>query len=233
MAMARCHWQPFALGGAPTLVVERVKQLLPSTRQPLEGSLAPWGYYQVDGDFVRAQIPDDVYAAEAVLRIAVHLCCTRAGGILVHGAGIAFGDVGVAAVGPSGAGKSTLSALCVGRGARLLSDEITQLFPCGTAHGTPFRSNAENVGSPGGVKLRSLLLMEKGDHEQMDAVEPARALPELLSQVYRPIPGGIGPGEVFRRLSAILAVVPVHRLTFRKDPSVGDFLQDWLAGERD
>ena len=229
MALARCDWRPFLAGGSAALAIRRVSSISADVAYPLEGSLAPWGSYAVEGDVLLAHIPDDPFAAESVLRVAYQIVSMHQGGILLHGAGVAFADRGVAAVGPSGAGKSTLASLCVLAGGRLLTDEVVQLFPDGSAFGTPFRSNAENVGSPGGVKLRSLLLLRKGTTERVEVLESAKALPALMGQLFRPVPGGISPAEAFRRLGTVVDCVGVRELTFRRDPAVGGFLKDWLS----
>ncbi len=106
----RAGLEPFvASAGVPTLFVERRSEL--NGGRKLESNMAPWGFYALEGDRVLAHIPDDKWAAEAVLRIAWQVATFRLGGILMHGCGLDFGGAGVAAIGHSGAGKSTLSAL--------------------------------------------------------------------------------------------------------------------------
>ncbi|MFZ5468728.1 MAG: potassium transporter TrkH [Myxococcota bacterium] len=195
------------------------------------GSLAPWGFYTLQGDELLCQIPDDPFAAESVLRIAYHVATVRAGGLLVHASAIAFDKCAVAAVGPSGAGKSTLANLCAsaeGKG-KLLTDEIVQLFPEGLCAGTPFRSNHENVGSPGLYRLTSLLLLEKGSQERIDPVASHRGMPALLSQVFRSEALELSNAEVLRRLADTVEASGLHRLTFRNDAAVGPFLRQWVA----
>ncbi len=149
----------------------------------------------------------------------------------MHGCAFTWGEHGVAAIGESTAGKSTLAALSSGHPghAKLLTDEIIQLFPDGTCWGTPFRSNLENIGSPGPTKLKSLLLLEKGDHEALTPLEPAAAMPKLLSQIFTSVIDIVPRGEVTRRVMAAVDAVGVHKLTFRKDPAVGPFLREWVS----
>ncbi len=183
------------------------------------------------GDTLLAHIPDDMWAAESILRLAWQIVTMRAGGVLMHGCAVAWSGRGVAAIGVSGAGKSTLASLCSGHPghALLLTDEIVQLFPDGMVWGTPFRSNVENVGAPGPAKLETLLLLEKGDHEALTPVPAAEALPQLIPQLFAPMAGITSRGEAVRRVMEIADKVGVHRLTFRKDAAVGPFLRDWLA----
>lgn len=198
---------------------------------PLEGSPAPWGEVELAGDTLRAHIPDDAYAAEAVLRIAYQWVVHRAGGLVVHGMGVAFGDKAVVAIGRSGAGKSTLTRLCAAAGAQVLSDEIISLMPDGTCWGSPFFSDAEHVGSPGPRPVASLLVLRQGDRETLERVPAEQAVPELLPQTYRSPLGLPSPADAFLRLSAVVERCGVRALTFRKDPVAGIFLRDWLAHE--
>ena len=195
------------------------------------GSNAPWGFFELRGRELQAHIPDDVWAAESVFRIAWHVLTVEQGGVLMHGCGFAWNGHGVAAIGHSTAGKSTLAALSCGHPghADLLTDEMVQLFPDGTCWGTPFRSNFKSPGSPGPAKLKSLLLLEKGDHEALVPVEPAQALPVLLGQVFSGPIDLVSRGEISRRVMELVDTVGVHRLTFRKDAAVGPFLREWVS----
>ncbi|MBK7862798.1 MAG: hypothetical protein IPJ65_30155 [Archangiaceae bacterium] len=208
-------------------------ELGPATRKPLEGSLAPWGFYALDGATLTAHIPDDVWAAESVLRVAWQVATLRQGGVLMHGCAFRFGEAGFAAIGQSGAGKSTLATLSAGHPAHatLLTDEIVQLMPDGRVWGSPFRSNVECVGSPGGVPLRALMLLAKGPHEALEELKPTAAVPELLGQLYRTTTDELSQAELVRRVLGLVDRVGVKRLTFRKDPAVGTFLREW-ARER-
>ncbi len=215
------------------------KQLLEVVRssEPLENPVGlgsphvPDGHVRLDGDTLYAHVPDDAYATEAVLRIAWQIAVHRSGGLLMHGCSFHWNCKGVAAIGHSGAGKSTLARLCRGHPAHatVLTDEIVHLVPDGTAFGTPFRSDADNAGSPGPAALKGLLLLKHGTVEALDVVEPADALPILLGQMYVPVIPVVGQGEIRRRLMALVDTVGVHRLTFRKDAAVGPFLRDWVS----
>jgi len=165
-----------------------------------------------------------------VIRLAWLIAAVRQGGVLMHGCSVGWDGRGVAAIGVSTAGKSTLARLCAGSpgNADLLTDEIVQLMPGGICFGTPFRSNVENVGQPGPVKLRSLLLLTKGPHEAVEPADTVVALRELLPQLFWFDTGEGSLGEQKRRLLSVVDTVGVQRLTFRKDPAVGPFLKQWL-----
>jgi hypothetical protein len=230
LALPRISVGAFESAGTSALRVECVAVARPGARK-LESLMAPWGDFALEGDTLYAHIPDDMWAAEAILRVAWQVVTLRQGGVLMHGCAFSWGESGVAAIGESTAGKSTLAALSCGHPghAKLLTDEIVQLFPDGTCWGTPFRSNLENVGSPGPTKLKSLLLLEKGDHEAISEVAPAAAMPKLLSQVFGAVVDIVPRGEITRRVMSAVDAVGVHKLTFRKDPAVGPFLRDWVS----
>lgn len=229
-AQGRCGLGPFEsddfLSGLSV-----VRASASSDWRSLHGAPGPGGRFQVDRDTVRCDVPDDMWSAESVLRLAWLVSTIRQGGLLMHGCAVGWGGQGIAAIGISTAGKSTLAALCSGPpgNAALLTDEIVQLFPDGTCYGTPFRSNVENVGQPGPVKLKSLLLLTKGPHESLVPVPAAEALAELLPQLYWFDSGEGSLVEQKRRLFALVDTVGVHRLTFRKDPAVGPFLRAWVS----
>ncbi len=214
--------------GTASVCLRRVAML--DGGRALEGSPAPWGFYRVEDNLVLAHIPDNKWAAEAVLRIAWQVSTFRQGGVLMHGCGFAWGARGFAAIGHSTAGKSTLARLsCAPPGdATLLTDEIVQLFPDGRLFGTPFRSDTEQPGAPGGVQLQTLLLLEKGPEERLASVRPADAMPELLGQLYRGASEEVSQPECVRRVMQLADRVGVQRLTFRKDPAVGPFLRSQL-----
>ena len=229
-ARDRCHLEPFESPGADA-ALSVLRGRAADTWRQLKGAPGPGGRFLLAAGVLECDIVDDVWSAESVLRLAWLVSTIRQGGLLMHGCAVGWGGTGVAAIGISTAGKSTLAALCAGApgNATLLTDEIVQLFPDGTCFGTPFRSNVENVGQPGPVALRSLLLLTKGPYESLAPVPAAQALTELLPQLFWFETGEGSLGEQKRRLLALVDRVGVHRLTFRNDAAVGPFLRDWVS----
>lgn len=215
------------VGSAAETVLEVQRADVLDAPVPLASPHAPWGDVELRGDRLLARIPDDVYAAEAVLRVAWQVVCHRAGGVLLHGCAFHWSGMGVVAIGASGDGKSTLSRLSKGHPAhaQLLTDEVVWVEPGRTCYGTPFRSDEDNPGSPGPARVQALLLLAKGDHERLDAVAPAEALPLILAQLYMPVVSIVPRGELVRRVMLLTEAMTVHRLTFRKHPDVGVFLK--------
>lgn len=231
LSRPRVHFGPFVTQSdeRPALTLERVSSMPEGEGVALDGSLSPWGFWSRQGNVMKVHLPDDTYGAESVLRIAWQLATAQQGGVLMHGCGVAWGQAGVAAIGHSGAGKSTLANLTsqAPGHATLLTDEIVQLLPEGFLVGTPFRSNPECVGAPRMVRLASLLLLEKGPHEALAAVDGALAAPELLGQLYKAVEPKSQQSQV-RFVLALIDLVGVRRLTFRKDPAVGPFLRQFV-----
>jgi hypothetical protein len=229
-AAGRCCFGSFeSLHGEPSILVRRARA--GADWRDLNGTPGLGGRFRLEGDVLYGDIPDEMWTAESVLRVSWLASTFRQGGLLMHGCSLGWQGRGIAAIGQSGAGKSTLSRLCKGQpgNAALLTDEIVQLFPDGTCFGTPFRSDVENVGQPGPVALRSLLLLEKGSRESLAPVPAARALPILFPQLYWFDTGEGSLGELKRRLMALVDRVGVQQLTFRKDVAVGPFLREWVG----
>lgn len=209
--------------------ISRPPFLPPETARPLEGCLAPWGSYAIEGDTILAHIPDDPYAAEAVLRIAYQHAIGRQGGFLIHASGVCFDGVAFLATGPSGSGKSTLARLAVEAGGTLLSDEIIGVLPDGRICGTPFRSDLEIPGSPSVVRLGQVLLLEKAPSEALKEVPGAEAVAALLSQAFRPLPEGMTTAGLFKLLARLVESPGVKRLAFRKHAEAGKFVASMLS----
>ena len=76
MAVPRAQPEAFIAKGPASFKVERVTQSR-QRAQMLEGALTPWGDFALEGDTLYAHIPDDVWAAEAVLRVAWQILTLR------------------------------------------------------------------------------------------------------------------------------------------------------------
>jgi hypothetical protein len=223
----RVHVGAFEVGGgpAPLLTIERTTSL---EGQLVEGPLGRC-VAALDGDRLRVEVADGPFLAELVLRLAWYVATSRLGGVLVHACGLAEGEVGVVACGKSGDGKSTLARLGVAAGLRLLTDEIVQLFPDGRVGGTPFRSDFDNVGSPGLVGARYFVTLVKAPYEALGPLAALEAGSVALSQCFDVDAFQLPRVERRRRVLGFLASVELRQLSFRKDPEAGVFLRAALA----
>lgn len=224
----RVHLSAFEVTGSavPVLTIERVEGL-PDTATVAEGPLGRC-VFELEGNHFRAEVPDGMFPAELVLRLAWYIVSTRSGGVLLHAAAISNGRSALVASGKSGDGKSTLSRLSRSRGLALLTDEIVQVFPDGSCAGTPFRSDEDNVGRPGRLPVKHFVALEKAQAESLNALSPVEAMLLASSQCFDGSVLALPKPETNRRLLSFLGNAPLGRLAFRKNEAVGDFVRGLL-----
>lgn len=228
MSRPRVHLGAFAVaGGAPELVIERHATLPPHARVA-EGPLGRCRWL-LDGNRLDVEVPDGMYQGELVLRLGWYLVASRRGAVLIHACAVTDGHRALVASGKSGDGKSTLSRLCRGAGLSLLTDEIVQLFPDGTAAGTPFRSDADNVGQPGRFPVKHFVALEKAPHERLGALSALDAGALVTSQCFDGSVFALPRAEANRRLLGFLSNTSLGTLAFRKDPAAGEFVKRLLT----
>jgi hypothetical protein len=228
MSRPRVHLGAFAVsGGDPALTVTRHERL-PEHARVAEGPLGRCRYL-LDGQRLDVEVPDGMFQGELVLRLAWYLVATRRGALLLHASAITDGHAALVASGKSGDGKSTLSRLCRGAGLTLLTDEIVQLFPDGTAAGTPFRSDEDNVGAPGRFPVARFVALRKAPAEALEPLAPLEATQLAVSQCFDGAVFALSRAEVNRRVLTFLSATSLGTLAFRKDPAVGAFVRGLLA----
>lgn len=169
------------------------------------------------------------FPAELALRLGYHVATARLGGLLLHSCALARGEHAVVACGKSGDGKSTLARLGKAAGLDLLTDEVVQLFPDGRVGGTPFRSDADNVGSPGLSRVKYFLTLVKADHEALLPLPAMEAAAVAMAQCFDVEAFSLPPAELRARLLGFLGAVELRALSFRKHPAAGTFVRDLLA----
>lgn len=230
MSRPRVHLGAFAVtGGAPDLVIER-HQTLPPHARVAEGPLGRCRWL-LDGNRLDVEVPEGMYQGELVLRLGWYLVATRRGAVLIHACAVTDGRQALVASGKSGDGKSTLARLCRGAGLTLLTDEIVQLFPDGSAAGTPFRSDADNVGQPGRFPARYLVALKKAQAERLGPLSALDAGALVTSQCFDGSVFALPRAEANRRLLGFLSKTQPATLAFRKDPAAGEFVKGLLAAK--
>jgi hypothetical protein len=227
MSRPRVHIQSFTtVSSAPTLLsVRRVPGLV---GQHVEGPLGSCTV-ELNGEVMQVDVADGPFLGELVLRLAYYIVTTRLGGLLIHATGLEHSGQGVVASGKSGDGKSTLSRLARGAGVRLLSDEIIQLFPDGHIGGTPFRSDLDNVGTPGLTRATYFLTLKKAEHEALEALSALEAGSVALAQCFEVDSYALSRLEVRRRMLSFLSNVELRTLAFRKHADAGAFIRGCLG----
>jgi len=228
MSRPRVHLGAFSVPSVerPDLVITR-HPVLPEHAPVAEGPLGRCRYL-LEGDRLDVEVPDGMFQGELVLRLAWYLVATRRGALLVHAAAVTDGAQVLVASGKSGDGKSTLSRLCREAGLQLMTDEIVQLYGDGTVAGTPFRSDADNVGQPGRLPARLFVALEKAPHEALGPLAPLAAAQLATSQCFDGAVFALPRSEVNRRVLTFLSQVRLGTLAFRKDVAVGAFVREAL-----
>lgn len=231
MATARVHWRAFrvphdiAASAVPRFTVRRLQSV---DGQKIEGPLGDC-IARIGEDSLEVSVSDGPFLGELVLRLAWYLATARLGGVLLHAAAIAHQQRAIVACGKSGAGKSTLSRLCGAAGLTLLTDEIVQVFPDGRVGGTPFRSDFDNVGSPGLVRATHFLSLRHAPLEALEFLGPTAAAQLALSQCFEMAEVEQPRSKTRRRLLGFLGATSQKVLAFRKHPEAADFIRRILG----
>ena len=228
MARPRVHVAAFTVApaGPPLLTIRRTPGL---QGQALDTPLGQ-ATVRLQGDLLELDLAaDGPFPGELALRLGYYLVASRQGGLLLHACALALGPDAVVACGKSGDGKSTLARLGRAAGLTLLTDEVVQLFPDGRVAGTPFRSDADNVGSPGVARVRYFLTLVKADQEALAPLPAMEAASVALAQAFDVEAFGLPPAELRRRLLGFLGVVQLGALRFRKHPGAGAFVRGLLG----
>lgn len=170
---------------------------------------------------LRLSSAQPVEEVDYFLRVAYALLALRAGGLLLHAAGIVRGGRAYLFFGPSGCGKTTVARLS--RSDRVLNDDLVLLLPTEAewrAYATPFWNPsqvrpAEAMAAP----VAGMFRLVQDTEVYLEAVGPAQALAELVASV----PVVTRDAQRARRLLEIcrrlLDTVPVSRLHFLPDAS--------------
>ncbi|WP_224249025.1 potassium transporter TrkH [Hyalangium gracile] len=229
----RCTLAPFLAPSEGSVRLRLRARTVPAGQgAPLDPRNPSGARFQVQGDVVDVEPPRAELDTELALRVGMQLATLRQGGLLLHAAGVSFQGRGVVAIGPSGAGKSTWTRLCArAAGADVLSDEVVALLPDGWAEGSPFCSDLDLPSTLARARLVAVLLLRKGPEERMEEVSADEAIPALMGQVFRPLPGEATPGDILQRLAGISEKVALRRFVFRKHEAAAGFVREWLDGQ--
>lgn len=234
--------EEFVLLAAPRVGIERFESDSPGSVQltvlraprygegwaPLPGSPSSHAHYKLDGERLLVDVADDPWATESALRMAWSVVTTRVGGFMLHSCAVTFGGAALVASAQSGGGKSTLARLARAGGATLLSDEVVLVLPGGRIAGTPFRSDADNPGTPTVARAAWLVGLEKARAETMGDLEARAALNLVASQTFGAGGEAVAVRELRQRQMSFLSAVRRGTLAFRKDPGVARFVEELL-----
>ncbi|HEY0607712.1 MAG TPA: hypothetical protein VGD58_32660 [Herpetosiphonaceae bacterium] len=158
---------------------------------------------------------------EYFVRVIYALLAFRAGGLLLHGAGIVRGGRGYLFCGYSGSGKTTVARLSPDD--QVLNDDLVVALPDGDRwllYATPFW-NPTQV-RPSGIKCAPLIALLRLVQNTTVFLEPmgaGQALAEIIANVpVLPADPALSAALLLRGRQLLLAV-PTYRLHFLPDPS--------------
>ncbi len=171
-----------------------------------------------------------------VLNPIVEVCLltklARAGGLLLHSAGILSPAGGYIFTGASGAGKSTLSGFFDAGGASVLSDERMIIRKPGESfvmHGTPWIGSGAYARNESG-RLTELFCIGHGPEHRIGKLSPTAMLARILPQCFLPHWDRAAMESTLEFVSNLIAHVPCRQLEFTKRQDVVDYIQSQLAG---
>jgi len=168
-------------------------------------------------------------AMENYIRAAIAWRAAERGGALVHAASAVWDGKGYLFYGESGAGKSTLSEC--NRRATIISDDLSLILPAADGSprliGSPFRGTYEGgervVGSFPVVAGFRLI---QADRARVEEVTRLRALSELIGNLPFVAEGFVRRPDLFDRIQAAFASIPLKHLHFCKDDSYWDAIRE-------
>ena len=139
----------------------------------------------------------------------------RFGGLQLHASAVELERRAWLFSGPPGIGKSTMARRWERLfGAAPLNDDkpaLRRLDGTWTAFGTPW-SGKDGLSRPAGAPVGALVFLRRGEVDQMKPLDPARALPLLLSQTVRTL-GREDMDRLLALADRLLAEVPLWQLT--------------------
>jgi hypothetical protein len=166
---------------------------------------------------------------ENFLRVLYAWCMTRAGGLLLHSAGVVKDGRAFLFFGASGSGKTTITRLSSEY--TILSDDILIVKPVNgsfQAFGVPFRGGEmqdaprTNTRAP----LAGLYRLRKAPEHRLAPLSPARAAAELTSCAPFVVISPDTGRQVLNLCTRLASQVPVFELYFRKDREFWKVIDD-------
>jgi hypothetical protein len=175
---------------------------------------------------------------EIALRYIFALSAFRAGGFLLHGAGIVHGGSGYLFLGPSGAGKSTVARLS-GKDT-VLNDDLVYVWKDQTTWiiaGTPFSHRDQIPPTPSRASLKQMYRLVQDQRVYLEPLQLSQSVAEMIANTPVLARSPALAPALLERSNQLLNDVTLERLHFLPDRSFWDLidteLEDgkyWQAG---
>lgn len=167
-------------------------------------------------------------------RVLTALLLDRAGGLLLHGAGLVRGGRGLLLLGPSGTGKTTAARNAAG--AIVLNDDLVALLPGAPGAwrllATPFSNATQVRPAPGQAPLAGILRLRPAPEPAIQPLSAGRAVAELLGAVPVLVADAQRLPPLLERLNRLAAAAPCAILRLRDRPDYWPVVDAWLAEGR-
>ena len=145
---------------------------------------------------------------------------SRIGAVDLHASSATYEGRAYVFMGHSGAGKTTMSEIAIAEGAEILSDDRTIVaVRNGTpmAWGTPWHGSGRHTSSRV-APIQGIFLLVQDDHEGVVPMSAQRAFKEMYVRLIHQKVTEPEVADALRTLEALVSVVPVAELHFRKAP---------------
>ncbi|MBI5303648.1 MAG: hypothetical protein HY868_16045 [Chloroflexi bacterium] len=158
---------------------------------------------------------------ENFLRVLYAHLCLRAGGLLLHAAGVVRDQAGYVFFGESGSGKTTTARLSLDLGCAVLSDDLVILKKDGDSFrvfGVPFRGEMMEAPRTNlSAHLAGLYALAKDTRHYLAPVVSSRGVSRLAACVPFVMSQPANAGRVMKICADLVAHVPVRELHFSRD----------------
>lgn len=159
---------------------------------------------------------------------------SRIGAVDLHASTATFEGRAYVFMGHSGAGKTTMSEIAIAAGAEILSDDRTIVAVrdgTPTAWGTPWHGSGRHTSSRV-APIQGIFLLVKDDHERVVPMSRHRAFKEMYIRLIHQKVTAPEVADALQTLEALVSIVPVAELHFRKVPQAFRAALDAGAGVR-
>lgn len=164
------------------------------------------------------------------IRVVYSLLAFRAGGVMLHAAGIIRDGLAHLFIGPSGAGKTTIARLS--SQFTILNDDLVILLPeedGWRVYGTPFWNLTQVKPSAKSAPLAGLYRLEQASYVHLEPLSSSKAVAELVANTPVLSQDPTRNTILLERLNRITQSTPVKVLYFQPDASFWEIIMNQSA----